>query len=136
MNKEYTKEMLDADMKAAFKEMRMESEKQDIINNEAIEFVKLNIQYSFEMIDFSDLEFWQHEGFVELEKSDYKSCFYPTYDFYTEKGSKAYHYMKQDVDGEFHNMVWQITGHCEDDYSGYILYPLSNGKYWKISYSC
>ena len=43
---------------------------------------------------------------------------------------------KQDEEGKFHNMVWQTTGCCEDDYSGYLLFPLNNGKYWKISYSC
>lgn len=32
--------------------------------------------------------------------------------------------------------VWQTTGYIGDDYSGYILLPLLDGKYWKISYSC
>lgn len=110
----------------------------DTKNKVALEFVSKNINYPFEMITdiLDDNHYWQHEGYVKLEKSDYKSGFYPSYDFYTEPNSKKYHYMRQDDDGEFHNMVWQTTGPCEDDYSGYLLFPLLNGDYWKISYSC
>ena len=36
----------------------------------------------------------------------------------------------------FHELVSQTVGCCEDDYSGFILIPLKNKKYWKISYSC
>jgi|SRR5690606_37305225 len=32
--------------------------------------------------------------------------------------------------------VWQTTGYCGDDYSGYLLLPMLDGRYWKINYSC
>lgn len=104
------------------------------LNAEAIEFVKANINYDFDLIDVSDIH-WQHIGYVEVEKSDYESSHYPTHEFYKVKGEKL-NYMRQDDDGEFHNLVWQTSGHCEDDYSGFLLFPLSNGLYWKISYYC
>lgn len=31
---------------------------------------------------------------------------------------------------------WQRTGIMGDDYSGYLLLPMNDGRYWKISYSC
>lgn len=138
MNTDYTPEMLDADMKALAEEMNRRDAEIAAKNKVALEFVAKHINYPLEIITdiLDDNHYWQHEGYVKLEKSDYKSGFYPNYDFYTELNSKKYHYMRQDDDGEFHNMVWQTTGACEDDYSGYLLFPLSNGDYWKISYSC
>ncbi len=35
-----------------------------------------------------------------------------------------------------HYYVWQTTGNMGDDYLGYLLFPLNDGKYFKISYSC
>lgn len=33
--------------------------------------------------------------------------------------------------------VWQQTGYMGDDYSGYLLLPLLDGKrFWKVGYSC
>lgn len=32
--------------------------------------------------------------------------------------------------------VWQTTGYCEDDYSGFLLLPLLDGRFWKVGYSC
>lgn len=32
--------------------------------------------------------------------------------------------------------VWQTVGYCEDDCSGFLLLPMLDGRYWKISYSC
>ena len=129
-----TTEQINADMKAYYADMKIEDERIAALNSEAIEFVKANIKYDFDLIDLDDIN-WKHEGYVEVEKTDYKNSFYPTYDFYKVKGEKL-NYMRQDDDGEFHNMVWQTTGNCEDDYSGFQLFPLSNGKYWKIRYYC
>lgn len=121
-------------LKEYYADMKMEGEKTAKLNAEAIEFVKANINYDFGLIDLDGVN-WQHEGYVEVEKSDFKNGFYPSHEFYKVKGEKL-NYMRQDDDGEFHNMVWQTTGACEDDYSGFQLFPLSNGKYWKISYYC
>ena len=128
------KEHIDADLVSYYADMKKESERIAALNAEAIEFVKANINYDFDLIDLDGVE-WKHEGYVEVEKTDHKNCFYPNYEFYNVKGEKL-NYMKQDEDGEFHNMVWQTTNGMEDDYSGFLLFPLSNGKYWKISYYC
>jgi len=129
-----TTEQINADMKAYYADLKIEDERIAALNSEAIEFVKANIKYDFDFIDLEDIS-WKHEGYVEVEESDYKNGFYPNHKFYKVKGEKL-NYMRQDDDGEFHNMVWQTTGACEDDYSGFQLFPLSNGKYWKISYYC
>lgn len=129
-----TKEKIDADMAAYYAEMKKEEERISALNSEAIQFVKANINYDFNLIDLGGIN-WMHEGYVEVEKTDYKNSFYPNYEFYKVKGEEL-NYMRQDDDGEFHNMVWQRTGSCEDDYYGFQLFPLSNGKYWKISYYC
>jgi len=108
-------------------------------NDDAIEYVKENITYPFDLIlDIISDNDWDHMNFdIEVEKSEYHSCFYPTYDFYTIVGEKdKIQYMKQDEDGDYHNMVYQRCGVCEDDYYGFLLFPLKDGKYWKISYSC
>jgi hypothetical protein len=107
-------------------------------NNAAVMFVKDNINYDFDLIlDSLDELDWEHVGYVEVEETSNINTGYPSYKFYLEKGNpKSLRYMRQDDDGEFHNMVWQTVGHCEDDYSGFLLFPLNDGRYWKISYSC
>lgn len=107
-------------------------------NNLAKRLVKRLINYKFAMISdqMEDLEKWEHEGFIEVELSDHKNGCYPHHLFYTEKGNKAsVHYMRCDDNGEFHYMVFQVNPY-EDSYSGYLLFPLNDGRHWKISYSC
>jgi hypothetical protein len=43
---------------------------------------------------------------------------------------------EKEIRGIDHYCVWQTVGYCDDDFSGYLLYPLNNGKYFKVSYSC
>lgn len=132
MSKEFDKMMRDF---AKEEKIRLENDK--IIKDKEIEYVKNHIDYDFELIEEFLIDEWMHESYVEVEETDYKSCAYPSYTFYKEKDNeKSLLYMKQDEEGKYHNMVWQTTGFCEDDYSGYLLFPLNNGKYWKISYSC
>lgn len=109
------------------------------LNDSALAHIKELINYPFNLIEESlnDLCFWQHQKYVEIELSDYKCGSYPSYDFYTIKGEPdGRKYMRQDDDGEYHNLVWQITGCCEDEYSGYQLFPLNDGTYWMIYYEC
>ncbi len=134
MENEYSEEMIKADMYAFYKDMREQDNKREESNKAALEFVKQNIDYDIDLIELEDIS-WQHEGYVEVEKSNYKNGFYPNHDFYTEKGEKV-QYMRQDDEGTYHNMVYQTTGFLEDDFSGSMLFPLTNGKYWKISYYC
>ena len=38
---------------------------------------------------------------------------------------------------EIEYYVWQTTGYMGDDYSGFLLLPLLDGKrFWKVGYSC
>lgn len=119
-------------------------------NNDALETIKTLIDYPLHLITDTlqnDLTSWVHCAFVQVEKSDYKSSSYPGYEFYNVicsesetdediKLAKKLSFMKQDVEGKYHNMVWQQTGCCEDDYSGYLLFPLNNGTYWMIFFDC
>lgn len=107
-------------------------------NNAAVMYAKDNINYDFDLIFdcIDDLE-WEHIGYVDVEETVVQNSGYPDYKFYKEKGNdKSLKYMRQDDEGEYHNLVWQTVGHCGDDYSGFTLFPLNDGRYWKISYSC
>ena len=84
---------------------------------------------------------WMPIGIVEIYDADEKRSGYSTYQHVRIKNDKdKLLYMKQDEDeeevGVNHFCVWQTTGYIEDDYSGFLLLPLSDGKYFKVSYSC
>jgi hypothetical protein len=59
-------------LKEYYADMKKEDERIAALNAEAIEFVKANINYGFDLIDLGDIN-WKHEGYVEVEKSDYKT---------------------------------------------------------------
>ena len=122
-------------MNDAFSEMAKFEKEQERQNKKELEYVKSNIDYDFNFIqEILDDVKWQHDSYVEIEKIDY--------DFFIIKGDyNGMKFRKQpqfDDDNKeiFHELVWQKVGYCEDDYSGFILIPLKNQKYWKISYSC
>lgn len=78
--------------------------------------------------------FWGIEDIVELELTDEKREGYSKdYQCARIKGERGYLYTDWDGNGVFN---WQQTGYLGDDYSGYLLYPLKDGKYLKVSYSC
>lgn len=107
-----------------------------------LEIVKGKIDYKFSFIknyiddDESEYNHHRHEGFVKVELTDHKNGFYPNHKFYKIIDGDGLYYMKQDDndDNTFHCMVWQTVGSCEDDYSGWLLFPLTDGTYWKISF--
>ena len=77
---------------------------------------------------------WWIEGIVELRLTDEKKEGYSKdYQCARIKGENGYLYTDWDGNGIFN---WQQTGYLGDDYSGYLLHPLKNGKYLKVSYSC
>ncbi len=137
LNEECMKE-LDQMMEELDKE---ENEKR-IRNNEELEKLKSLISYDFDFIEsvLEDLEWWEYINTVEVEETENPGNGYPSYKFYIEKGDikGTYKYMRQDDDGDYHNLVWQTNGGygAEDSYSGFLLFPLKDGKYWRISYSC
>ncbi len=86
--------------------------------------------------DLNELSDWQPLGIVEI--------------FYCEDANNSksqFVRIKDDVDklryvvqseneikGIDHCCIWQRGGMLEDDYSGYILYPLKNGFYFKVEF--
>lgn len=83
---------------------------------------------------------WTPVGIVDIYDVDEKKSGYSNYQFVRIKDDEDKRlYMKQpvtEIRNVSHNCVWQTVGMMGDDYSGYLLFPLSNGKYLKVSYSC
>lgn len=81
-----------------------------------------------------DMEGWDIEGIVEIDLTDEQRSGYCTkYQCARIKGEKGYLYTDWGGKGVFN---WQQTGYLGDDYSGYLLHPLKDGKYLKVSYNC
>lgn len=93
-------------------------------------------------------ESYYHKGIVEIEKTTDKVWGYSTTNNCRIKngGSTLYLHQNSSVEslrvesvyeGEgVEYYVWQLTGYLGDDYSGYLLLPLNNGKWWQVGYSC
>lgn len=91
---------------------------------------------------------WNIEEIVEIEKITDKETILKKLGIYTPyieackiKGENYFTYSKSecfDYEPKYisHYYVWQQTGYSGDDYSGYLLYPLKDGRYLKVSYSC
>lgn len=39
-------------------------------------------------------------------------------------------------EGNDHWLVWQTCGYSGDDYSGFMMFPMRDGTYWLVDYSC
>ena len=110
-------------------ERKLESEKQR-------DYVLTQIIYNKGYLDeYLEMDDWQHEAFVKVKKFNKNGK-----DYY--KISEGFDldlvFTKQDgenTDGS-HCLIWQTVGYCEDDYSGYLMFPLKDGRYWLVSYSC
>ncbi len=95
-------------------------------------------------------ESYKSEGIVEIEETADRKSGYSEYKHCRIKDtSDVQLYMLHD--GEIESLfgkeseyegekveywVYQQTGYLGDDYYGYLLLRLSNGKYWKVNYSC
>lgn len=116
----------------------------------ALDYYKENCIIPFEdtedieILNFEDDEFF-HIGYCKVEKTDYKNHWYKNAEYFrvigfegdsnSKDSFKFLHFMKVNEGDNFHTLVWQQTGPCEDDYSGYILYPMKDGRYWVVSFS-
>lgn len=79
---------------------------------------------------------WHPVGIVNVEPSDYVSPYYPSYKFYKviDDGHKV---MRQEEWKGFHTLVIQWSRGIEgDSYGGFLYFPLKDGRYWKVEYSC
>jgi len=98
----------------------------------------VNINSLFKWLD--DHDYWLPIDIVEIYNIDEKQSGYSSYQHVRIKDDKdKLLYMMQNEDeirGVTHYCVWQTCGMMGDDYSGYLLFPLKNGKYFKVSYAC
>ena len=69
--------------------------------------------------NFDDGDYWDNEGIVDSTKG------------FTKQEEESFIH----DDKTFIVYIWQTTGYAGDDYSGEILVPLKDGKFWKISYA-
>ena len=89
---------------------------------------------------------WMPEAIVDIVLTDEKLSGYASYQharivddedrllyMKTQIYAGEDEYPPHDID---HYYVWQTTGQLGDDYSGYLLFPLKDGRYFKVSYSC
>ncbi len=93
-----------------------------------------------------------NEGIVEIEETDEKQNGYPDSQrncrIKSDKSSGLFMYTTSEVEylygeeGEYEGepieywvKQWSV-GMEGDSYSGYLLMELSDGRYWKINYSC
>ncbi len=47
---------------------------------------------------------------------------------------KWLYFEKQKEGDGFYVLIWQTTGYCCDDYKGYLLFPMKDGRYWIVYY--
>ena len=100
----------------------------------------INVTGLYRHLD-EDFTSWTIHGIVDIILTDEKFGSHPNYQCARIVDDKnKILYMKVSADGEVrgvkHYFIWQRTGTMEDDYYGYILFPLKNGKFFHISYSC
>ncbi len=93
-------------------------------------------------------ETYYSEGIVEIFEVPEKSGGYSNYRHCRIKGDESLLYMHHtdtietfDEESEYEGeeieyWVWQTTGYMDDDYSGFILLPMLDGRFWKVGYSC
>jgi hypothetical protein len=100
--------------------------------------------------DFAESqETYSSEGYVNIIEVKERNQGYKNYPHCREFGtSDTRLYMKHDdyvetMDGKskyegeaVEYWVWQMTGYICDSYSGFLLLPMLDGRYWKIAYSC
>lgn len=120
---------------------------------------KLKAEWKEKLKDLTDVEaLWKHLdvgsedecGFdswtpidiVEIKLTDEKSSGYSSYQHARIVGTNDKRlYMRQEIESDepicfTYYYIWQTVGMLGDDYSGFLLYPLNDGRFFKISYSC
>lgn len=98
-----------------------------------LQHIDYNSNYAKEMLRDAESK---HIGFVKVQQVEtYKHDKYPRNKYYTVIGSDIKRrFVRFDGGGEFHWIVWQTTGVLEDEYHGYLLLPMNDGRYWLTEY--
>lgn len=124
-------------MEECYRAMDEFYEQENALKNEWKEKLKGLVNVEDLYSDLSENDSWSPIGIVEVQETDEKRPNYPNHECGRIKGEKTL-YMKIECDltDINHCYVWQQVGMMGDDYSGYLLYPLKGGKYFKVNYSC
>lgn len=117
---------------------------------EAFKYYKFHCLIPFEQVenneDVENFDFengtFRHIGYCSVEKSEYKNLFRPNDEYFkvrevdgdVKEDFEYLHFSKVKETDDFYELVWQTVGICGDDYSGYILYPMNDGRYWVVSF--
>lgn len=101
----------------------------------ALLYYKNNINYPFEWFEeefrHEDYDLY-HIGYVRFENTE-QPKFYRVIQEDADKYNITSRFIKQDYHGiEYY--LYQTCGCCEDDYHGYIAVPMSDNKYWIMSF--
>lgn len=132
-------------MEECYRAMDEFREQEDALKDEWKEKLEGLINVNDLYDDLSENDFWTPEGIVEIEKITDKETILKKLGIWTPhieaciiKGENNFTYSKNECDlaDIDHYYVWQEVGYLGDDYSGYLLYPLNDGRYFKVSYSC
>lgn len=141
-NKECTEqEMYDDLWKEFAEEEKIEMEKIRKIKDDFKNQLKglINVTGLWKHLD--EMDGWMPEAIVEIKLTDEKLRDYPNHECARVVNCEDHLlYMKTTCDepirGIKYYYVWQRTGYMGDDYSGYLLYPMSDGRFFKVSYNC
>lgn len=113
---------------------------------------KIKLQYRLKLKDlihvdslyeYLDQQWWAPMAIVNLKLTDDKMSGYAdTQCARIEDEQDGLIYLKTETYGDdieikdvYYYYVWQQC-HDEDSYSGFMLFPLSDGRFFKVSYSC
>lgn len=99
----------------------------------------INISGLFAFLEEHDT--WEPIGIVEIYDINKKASGYPDTQCVKVKDEKEnltyLKFKESEIRNVDHYCVWQTSvGMSGDSYSGNLLFPLSNSKYFKVSYSC
>ena len=96
----------------------------------------VNVKRLYEWLD-DEQTGWRALGIVEIEPTDKKMNGYPNHEccYVKEKHTMFMKCSGEDTPFKYY-YVWQITGYLGDDYSGELLLPLKDGRYFQIAFSC
>lgn len=101
-----------------------------------------DVEALWKYIEEGGFDSWTPIDIVEIKLTDEKSSGYSSYQHARIVGTKDKHlYMRQEIKSDepmclTYYYIWQTVGMLGDDFSGFLLYPLNDGKFFKISYSC
>lgn len=111
----------------------------------ALKFYKKHINFSLKNDDFEDSILndtneeggrYSHIGYCNVEKVIKNGrTFYKLIDDDRQKYNiNVYFERQENKDCGYHELVWQTAGYSGDDYEGYILFPMNDGRYWIVEF--